>query len=349
MLGKGCDRSLRRRLRKIEAVAADLNSVNTLQDNMTAAFAVFCAPRMTRNASDQLRIQKASAGDQVEALKLLFSYLPNADCDKQVTRFLAESAHSPPAGLWVAYRHQRLVAAGLAQIQPGKTAIISLPRLAADEPVEAARGLLATIVADLSREGVRLAQALLETDHGPDADLLSACGFPHVSNLLYLVSVNGSFPVSRPNDGLEFAEARADKPQRMTRLVERTYRGSLDCPALDGVRQIEDVLEGYRASGVFDPTRWIIARHRDADIGCLLLTDHPRDNQWELLYMGVVPEARGHGFGVAMARYAQWLTRAARRNRLVLAVDAANMPAIAAYAAAGFVAWDHRSVYLRIL
>jgi RimJ/RimL family protein N-acetyltransferase len=215
--------------------------------------------------------------------------------------------------------------------------------------VEAARTLLETIVADLTQEGVRLAQALLETDHGPEAELLSACGFPQVSKLLYLVSVDGSFPFSRPNDGLEFSEDRADQPQRMARLVERTYRGSLDCPAVDGVRQIEDVLEGYRASGVFDPTRWIIARHRDQDIGCLLLTDHPRDNQWELLYMGVVPEARGHGFGVAMARYAQWLAREAGRNRLVLAVDAANLPAIAAYAAAGFVAWDHRSVYLRIL
>jgi hypothetical protein len=135
----------------------------------------------------------------------------------------------------------------------------------------------------------------------------------------------------------------------MARLVERTYQGSLDCPALDGVRRIADVLEGYRAIGIFDPTRWIIARHREQDIGCLLLADHPRDHQWELVYMGVVPEARGHGWGVAIARHAQWLARQAGRKRLVLAVDAANLPAIAVYAAAGFVTWDHRSVYLRIL
>jgi RimJ/RimL family protein N-acetyltransferase len=31
-----------------------------------------------------------------------------------------------------------------------------------------------------------------------------------------------------------------------------------------------------------------------------------------------------------------------------LAVDAANEPAIAAYAAAGFQAWDRRRVYLRV-
>jgi hypothetical protein len=34
---------------------------------------------------------------------------------------------------------------------------------------------------------------------------------------------------------------------------------------------------------------------------------------------------------------------------LVLAVDAANEPAIATYAAAGFAGWDRRSVFVRIV
>ena len=32
-----------------------------------------------------------------------------------------------------------------------------------------------------------------------------------------------------------------------------------------------------------------------SDVGVLLLTDHPVDGQWELLYMGLAPEARGGG------------------------------------------------------
>jgi ribosomal protein S18 acetylase RimI-like enzyme len=63
--------------------------------------------------------------------------------------------------------------------------------------------------------------------------------------------------------------------------------------------------------------------------------------------MGVVPEARGQGLGISIVRHAQYLARAAGRERLVLAVDAANEPAIAVYAAAGFVCWDRRSVFLR--
>ena len=33
----------------------------------------------------------------------------------------------------------------------------------------------------------------------------------------------------------------------------------------------------------------------------------------------------------------------------MLAVDAANEPALRGYAAAGFVAWDRRSVFLKLL
>ena len=60
------------------------------------------------------------------------------------------------------------------------------------------------------------------------------------------------------------------------------------------------------------------------------------------------PAARGRGFGVALTRHAQWQTGVAGRARLVLAVDAANRPAIAAYSSAGFVVWDRRCALLRI-
>jgi GNAT superfamily N-acetyltransferase len=64
--------------------------------------------------------------------------------------------------------------------------------------------------------------------------------------------------------------------------------------------------------------------------------------------MGVLPAARGHGWGAGIVRYAQWLAGQAARGRLVLAVDAANAPALRMYAAAGFRQWDQTSVFLRI-
>ena len=69
----------------------------------------------------------------------------------------------------------------------------------------------------------------------------------------------------------------------------------------------------------------------------------------ELVYMGLVPDARGNGWGRAMVRHAQWLARRRDRSQLVLAVDQKNLPALAMYEAASFVGWDNRSVWMRSL
>ena len=104
-----------------------------------------------------------------------------------------------------------------------------------------------------------------------------------------------------------------------------------------------DVLAGYRATGSHDPQRWLLVRHEGRDVGCLLLSDYPEQGNVELVYMGVVPEARGEGWGMHIARQAQWLARQAGRPRLVLAVDAANAPALRIYLALGFRPWDRRT------
>jgi ribosomal protein S18 acetylase RimI-like enzyme len=64
--------------------------------------------------------------------------------------------------------------------------------------------------------------------------------------------------------------------------------------------------------------------------------------------MGVVPAARGKKIGEQIIRFA--LDAAARRGaeRLVLAVDEANTPALRGYERAGLVVWDRRVVYARL-
>ena len=64
----------------------------------------------------------------------------------------------------------------------------------------------------------------------------------------------------------------------------------------------EEVLSGYRTTGVFDPQRWLLVRQDGEDVGCLLLADHPTSSQWELVYMGLVPEVRGRGLGIELVR-----------------------------------------------
>jgi len=62
-----------------------------------------------------------------------------------------------------------------------------------------------------------------------------------------------------------------------------------------------------------------------------------------------VPEARGRGYGLDLTRHAQWLAREAGCDQTVLAVDAANDPAIRTYVAAGFREFDRKTVWIRAL
>jgi ribosomal protein S18 acetylase RimI-like enzyme len=131
---------------------------------------------------------------------------------------------------------------------------------------------------------------------------------------------------------------------RLTHVIRRTYVDTCDCPALDGVRRVEDVLEGYRAQGVWLPAHWYVVSEAGKDVGVLLLAAYPDTGNWELMYMGVVPEARGRGLGAKLLARALSDASAVDAERLVLAVDRENSPALAAYRAAGFREWDSRTV-----
>jgi ribosomal protein S18 acetylase RimI-like enzyme len=298
---------------------------------------------------EALLIEPVRRGDEDAALELMFAGLEPRPRAEHIAKLREQCANGPIEGLWAAYRGRRMVGAMRAQVQAGRTAFVTPGCVTPDEPPDVVRRLLARVVESLRSEGVLVAQGLVETDHGPCAELLVAGGFRHVANLLYLASPREAFPEIPPAVHLEFVAYAPERHERLAGIIERTYAGSLDCVSVDAVRTVDDTLAGYRAAGAFDPARWLVARSAGRDIGCLLLGDDGRSGQWELTYLGVVPEARGRGFGLAMARQAQWIARNAGVGRMVLAVDAANAPAIAVYAAAGFVGWDHRSVYLRVL
>ncbi|MEX2142693.1 MAG: GNAT family N-acetyltransferase [Pirellulales bacterium] len=285
-----------------------------------------------------------------EAMDLLVSQLPAEIRTRQKATIGAALSSDPllAAGLLGHFRDDALHTVCWLQGQPGRTANLWPPVQATPEEPAIAVALV-TKALDVARsQDAALVQSLLPTDAGVEADTLRRAGFSHVADLLYLVSLAAQFPSSVPTTKLNLVPLVEADHRRLERIVERTYAGSCDCPALDGVRSIDDVLAGYRAAGRFRPELWFIARLHNEDVGCMLLADHAREPVWELIYMGVVPEARGRGLGLEMTRNAQWLAACERVERVVLAVDAANEPAIAMYAAAGFVSWDRRSVFVYV-
>ena len=118
---------------------------------------------------------------------------------------------------------------------------------------------------------------------------------------------------------------------------------------MNGVRNVDDVLQGYRATGHFNPERWFIVRHQGEEIGCLILTDYPEHATWELIYMGLLPAARGRGWGLGIVRHALWLAGRHRETVSCWPWTRPIEPALRMYAAAGFQEWDRTSVYVRVL
>jgi ribosomal protein S18 acetylase RimI-like enzyme len=238
----------------------------------------------------------------------------------------------------------------VAQVMPGKVATITPPQLKATSLDDGlARLLLLQLDAELRGAGVELAQTLLAPDNVAAGAALRAGGYEHAADLLYLAAEAESFPDQPIALPVDLVPASGVDEGRLARLVEATYCGTLDCPRIDGLRATTDVLAGYRAVGDAGNTHWSLLRAGESDVGCLLLADHRKSRQLEIVYVGLVPAVRGRGWGLELTRHAQWLARQANCERVVLAVDAANEPAIRIYSVAGFRAWDRQAVWIKSL
>lgn len=320
------------------------------QTPLVPTLCVLSYPLVMTSTDSLPQIGPALRDDLPQALGLIFSHSDRGGSVPRSDTLLSDtdSEKMGPDGVLVARRATRIVGAVFCQVQVGKTAVIWPPRIVAGEPEEVAGQLLEAALGSLDERYLRVVHALSDGRSNKDDALLRSVGFEPLAELIYLVSGEIDFPSRRPSGPLEFEPYRQANHDRFTELVEATYRETLDCPALNGIRDIEDTLAGYRASGGDRGELWLIIRHENRDIGCLLLGDHPDHGNCELVYMGLVVEARGRGWGTHVTRHAQWLTRQTGRSRLVLAVDEANWPARKMYASVGFHDWDRRSVYQKL-
>ena len=303
-------------------------------------------------ASDPLQILPATSDDLAEVFSFVFSKNEPQDALNRVRAALAEHrcGKLPLAGLLAARRGGQLVGAVFLQVLPGRMATLWPPRISVEEPEETADRLATEAIGQAKITGARVVHALLEGRADPcDVAVLDRAGFVRLAELYYLVADVQDFPASDPSEPLTFEPCTPEKLERLSAVVEATYRETLDCPDLDGVRSAEEVLRGYGGHDSQCPPHWFFVRHQDCDVGCLLLSDYPEHGNCELTYMGLTPSSRGSGWGYLVTRYAQWITKSLGRDRIVLAVDAVNQPARNMYAAAGFRGWDRRQVFMLVL
>ena len=147
---------------------------------------------------------------------------------------------------------------------------------------------------------------------------------------------------------LRFRPYDPDDPSLFHQTLARTYEQTLDCPEVNGARTVEEVVQGLQAQGGYDPARWWLALQAGRPVGVLVVTEGPEGGDWEVAYMGVVPEARRSGFGRAILLHALVEAKAAGVARVTLSVDARNRPAWDLYRGLGFEPVDRRAVYLAV-
>lgn len=251
-------------------------------------------------------------------------------------------------GLFEARQGEETVGAALAVVQPGQTAAIYQPQLRTRAPDLARDALWQALDLFLAQEQVRLAQEVLPVELSHDAERTKARGYAIDVQMVYLASMADRFPEEQPQGDLAFSRFDPEESERLQQLLERTYADTLDCPELNGVRAMDDVVTGYLHSGETSARWWHIARESGRDVGCVLVTRHA-GGAGELIYMGLIPEARGRGWGGLMARFAQWQARCAECTALSVAVDHRNHPAYRVYERAGFKPFDRRRVLLKVL
>jgi ribosomal protein S18 acetylase RimI-like enzyme len=308
---------------------------------------------------------RARAHEIGSAFRLLLRHLPERERDGCAARAvdLIRQGQLDPAGVFVLRGPDALQGAIVCAPVPGSGAIVWPPAVAFPLGAAAEDLLVRAACAWLQQQGARLAQALLADDERALARPLLRHGFAHVTSLSYLhrppalpgdegppTGASGLCTEQAGAGRLHFEPYDPVRPQLFHDTLVRTYEDTLDCPEVNGVRTVEEVIQGHKAQGCFDPRRWWLARGRepDAPVGVLIVSPAPEAGEWEVGYMGIVPEARRRGFGREMLRMALRQSHAAGVRRVSLCVDDRNLPAWGLYRSMGFELYDRRAVFLAV-
>ena len=305
---------------------------------------------MTTDGRECPVVKPLAPGDKDQALSLLLAQAVLEGRAMRLPMLLADIGCGALAAgnLLGAYRGSQLVGTVFFQSRTGRVGVAGLPGTLDREPPETAQLLLQAAVERLAAEGARVRCLFVEDETQREKALLLRAGFAHLAQFLSLVAPASRFPRVPPECLLAFEPYTARSHPRLVKVMEATCRQTLDCPALAAVRSVEDSLTGYRELGQFDPGRWLIAHRAGEDVGCLLLAERPQNQDMELAYVGVTPASRGKRWGFQIVRHAQWLAHQAGRQRLLLIVDEANLPARKMYAEAGFEPWRKQGLWANI-
>jgi ribosomal protein S18 acetylase RimI-like enzyme len=245
-----------------------------------------------------------------------------------------------------AKRQSHTVGLAWGQHLPGRMGQIRNVILAQTETSQTARQLISALDQQFGNERVAFSMMALEESPTMASQWLETSGYEslcHVKTLCQLLpTTNPATPSS-----LEFISGAENQRAELAAIIKATYRQSLDCPKLQQLRSIDDTLDGYQQQGLIPANGWSFVHHGKALVGCLLMTAFPGESYWELTYLGLVPKARGQGWGSQILQQACSRAAESGADMLITTVDQANQPALTMYEQLGFMTVDQNEIYAK--
>lgn len=255
-----------------------------------------------------------------------------------------------------AYLDAELIAAAYFKLLGGNVATLGGVR-AAPRFERLASDLVRQLANQLATQGLVQIQAVIPIADAHAMSLVQAAGFERLATVQHVwldlspaksatVRAAGDSAAPAPLGKLRWIPATSVARKRMEDLIEATFEDTLDCPALNTVRGKAESLDGFLDGLRFrDVMRWQLLTLDGEIVGCVLMSEHA-ERLAELVYMGLIPAARGQKLGNELLRHALRLSSDMQARTLVAAVDTNNAPALRIYLEFGFQVHQQFSVWL---
>jgi ribosomal protein S18 acetylase RimI-like enzyme len=302
--------------------------------NLTTNRDVWGSRRDDDRGRDVVAIRKANKDEVHDSLRLILGSASELASDEQVVDFLRFAMYRgiDVSDIWLASRRGAIVWAVLPVTSPGRTMVLfSPPHVAPTLQDTVVPELIARALAEAAERGVHLAQALIDPADVSVISLYQRMGFERLAELLYLSREIRRADQPQLPIACHFENYSPQTHGLFARTIVATYQNSMDCPGLNGRRDIEDVLAGHKAVGTFDPKMWFVLSEGEQPLGVVLLNRSPHTEAIELVYLGLIASARGQGIADLLMRQALWTAVQANGRQLTLAVDSRNTPALLLY------------------
>ncbi len=230
---------------------------------------------------------------------------------------------------------------------PGKTATCYLPptRYLQGQERQTAT-CLQTALSGATAAGMKMIQGVFDAGDKSLQGIYQAAGYDRLAILQFMMhSARWDMPVMHLPNGYHLETYRPANHELFKQAIGASYEQTLDCQKMAGLRSLDDVILGHQHAGTFDPELWFVLVYESRGVGVLLLTANHALKSLDVTYLGLALPHRGRHLGCFFMTRIKKAMRLISARASLLAVDEANIPAVALYQHAGYRPKQRREVY----